>query len=345
MVYRLNPLEDIRWADLVNSHPSSSIFHSTGWLRTLHCTYGYTPVVFTTSKPQTSLRNGIVFCEIRSWLTGHRLVSLPFSDHCDPLLSDSEEFEELAGQVQAERAACGWQYVELRPGTVTPSPAPGFGTGEQFRLHVLDLRSGIDAVFHKFHKNCIQRKIRRAQREGLVYSEGRSEEILRTFYRLLVNTRRRHHVPAQPFGWFRNLAASLGGALTVRVASHKGRPIAAIVTLLHLDKVVYKYGASDASCHRMGAIPFLLWRTIQEAHAAGCIELDMGRSSLDATGLSMFKERWGAVSSVMTYWRSPYRRVSSRSRHRIFRYASQLFSYAPAGFRAAAGQAFYKHVG
>src|SRR5256886_3244169 len=40
--------------------------------------------------PDQELQNGIPFCVVRSWLTGRRLVALPFSDHCDALGSDVE---------------------------------------------------------------------------------------------------------------------------------------------------------------------------------------------------------------------------------------------------------------
>ncbi len=42
--------------------------------------------VLTTCAPDAPLTDGVVFCEVDSWLTGRRLVSLPFSDHCEPLL-------------------------------------------------------------------------------------------------------------------------------------------------------------------------------------------------------------------------------------------------------------------
>ena len=37
------------------------------------------------SPPDEPLENGFLFCRVESWLTGRRLVSLPFSDHCEPL--------------------------------------------------------------------------------------------------------------------------------------------------------------------------------------------------------------------------------------------------------------------
>src|SRR2546430_5296635 len=91
ILYSLDPLEDPRWAEFVQRHPRASVFHTPGWLEALRRTYGYEPVVYTTSLPRAELTNGLVFCRVRSWLTGRRLVSLPFSDHCEPLVHNSEE--------------------------------------------------------------------------------------------------------------------------------------------------------------------------------------------------------------------------------------------------------------
>ena len=89
-IYMLNPLTDQRWSALVEQHLDASVFHTRGWLEALRRTYGYEPVVYTTCPPGNELTNGIVFCKIRSWVTGNRLVSLPFSDHCQPLVDRTE---------------------------------------------------------------------------------------------------------------------------------------------------------------------------------------------------------------------------------------------------------------
>ena len=79
-VFVLDPLCDPRWSEFIERHPDASIFHSAGWLEALRRTYGYEPLVVTTSGRNEPLLNGIVLCRVRSWATGDRLVSLPFSD-------------------------------------------------------------------------------------------------------------------------------------------------------------------------------------------------------------------------------------------------------------------------
>ena len=96
-IHDLSPLADPRWAQMLNSHSNASIFHSAGWLRALQTTYGYEPLAYTSAPPGTPLSNAVVFCRVNSWLTGKRLVSLPFSDHCEPLV---DSVDQLPSRVQ-----------------------------------------------------------------------------------------------------------------------------------------------------------------------------------------------------------------------------------------------------
>src|SRR5213594_1479598 len=93
--HRIDPLADPRWVEFVERHPRASVFHTPGWLETLRRTYGYEPVAYTTASPGAELTNGVVLCRVASRITGRRMVSLPFSDHCEPLVEGPEERKEL----------------------------------------------------------------------------------------------------------------------------------------------------------------------------------------------------------------------------------------------------------
>jgi hypothetical protein len=64
VAFRIDPLKDRRWDELVWRHPRASVFHSSAWLKALSRTYGYTPVAYTTSVPGQELKNGMVFCRV-----------------------------------------------------------------------------------------------------------------------------------------------------------------------------------------------------------------------------------------------------------------------------------------
>src|SRR5262249_26306738 len=145
--------------------------------------------------------------------------------------------------------------------------------------------------------------IRRAEREGLTYQDGRSQALLSHFYDLLVLSRRRQKLAPQPLSWFRNLIALMGDRLCIRVALKEGRPVASILTLRYQKTPVYKYGCADGRYNNLGGMPLLFWRAIQEAKREGLTVLDLGRSDWDNPGLIAFKDRWGAGRTSIAYWR------------------------------------------
>lgn len=365
-MYWHDPLHDSAWSSLVARHPQGSVFHTLSWLEALRRTYGYRPVVLTSRSSGEELVDGIPFCEVKSWISGSRLVSLPFSDHCQPLLepaADSRSFTEFLG----ECGLSGWKYIEIR--MVEPAPAEGVslfqaksGGGyqqgqpatldgcpfsvlyRQYNFHRVDLRPDLGSIFNRFHKNCIQRKIHRAEREKLEYCAGRSDAELDKFYSLLLRTRRRHRLPPQPTAWFRNLRDCFGERLTIRVASHHGRPIASILSLVHKTTVVYKYGCSDADLHKLGAMPMLFWKAIQEEKLRGAQELDLGRSDVNNPGLSTFKEHLGGVRSELVYCRMgchPEAIIPARPLTAMH----AVFARMPGPLAQVAGRMLYKHIG
>ena len=344
-VYEINPLRDPRWPTLVENHPQSSVFHSTKWLKALQAVYGYEPVAVTTCPPGASLTNGLVFCRIKSWLTGRRFVSLPFSDHCEPLVDGPDDLDAMLLHMQRDLDQRKWRYLEIRPISQRPSSQVGLKKTLTYQFHRLDLSKSEQELFHGFHKDCVQRKIRRAEREGLTYEEGNSEALLQKFYRLLVATRRRQHLPPQPLAWFRGLIATFGDNLKIRLASKGDLPVACILTLSSKRSVVYKYGGSISSLNKLGGMALLFWKTIQEAKGDGLEELDMGRSTTDNLGLIAFKEHWGAIGSPLTYWRypapGPYvpRPAWQKS------LARRLVQSAPDLALEAVGTLLYRHIG
>jgi CelD/BcsL family acetyltransferase involved in cellulose biosynthesis len=344
-IYKLNPLQDQRWRRFVDRDPRASVFHTAEWLEALRRTYGYEPVVYTTTPPASELSNGVVFCRVHSWVSGGRLVSLPFSDHCEPLAS-AAEFAELMDWLKASRHRKRWKYIEIRPRSLHGGERHSELTkSESFYLQTLDLTPSLDVLFHNFHKSCVQRKIHRAERENLTYEEGRSDTLLKKFYDLLLLTRRRHGLPPQPLVWFRNAVLCLGDRVLIRIASKEGRPVAAIVTIQYKDALVYKYGCSDSRFNNLGGNSFLFWKAIQNAKRDGLRTYDLGRSEADNSGLITFKQNWGAVSAPLEYYRLPAGQAFHLNSGWRTRVAKGVFSMMPNPLLAATGRLLYRHIG
>jgi len=272
-------------------------------------------------------------------------VSLPFSDHCEPLVDSTADLEAILSFAAKEVRHHHLRYAELRPLRQLDAPNAPFHPSAAFCFHQLDLTPSLDTLLRNCHKDSIQRKIRRAEREGLAYEEGRSESLLDAFFRLLLLTRKRHHLPPQPKRWFQNLITCSGDTLKIRVAFRDREPVAAILTLRHKDTLVYKYGASDARFHPLGGMHLLFWKSIQEAKRDNLQVFDFGRSDFDNPGLLTFKDRWGAARSLLTYSRfstAPPAPATPGWKHQV---AGHIFSRLPDRLLCSAGNLLYKHLG
>lgn len=344
-IWTIDPLRDERWPELIARHSQASVFHTRGWLSALQTTYGYEPIAFTTCCPSDALTTAVLCCVVRSWLTGTRLVSLPFSDHCEPLIESAEQFSRLCAHLERLSVQQGWKYAEIRTANPRLEFGAEFSQAHTYALHQLDLRPSLDLLLRGFHKDCIQRKITRAEREAVRYESGRSPQLLQQLYQLLQLTRVRHQLPPQPFEWFENVVSCMGKDVCIRIAFKGETAIAGILTLDHGKTMVYKYGGSDARFNVLGATPLLLWEAIKEAKYAGMETFDLGRSDLDNSGLIVFKDRWAATRSTLANWRTPaVTGIPSREQFKVSA-AKRLCALAPEGIRNLVGRMLYRHMG
>jgi Acetyltransferase (GNAT) domain len=320
------------------------MFHSTAWMQALKQTYHYQPVGYTQAAPGEEFSGAVVFCRVKSWLTGRRLVSLPFSDHCEPLVDSAIELQTLLKPAQEELRARQIKYIDIRPLSLKFSE--GISNPESYFLHVLDLRPTQDELYKKLHGDSIRRKIQRAEREQLTLEVGCSESLLADFYTLHVITRQRQELPPHPLPWFRNVLACLGEDARIRIARKNGAAIAAIFTVAHKQKMVYKYGCSDAHSHNLGGMQFLFWHLIREAKEHGFVELDFGRSECENAGLVTFKDRWGTKRQLITYLRYPPRKSRpDQGSSSAMKLSKQIFARCPQSILRVAGRLLYPHVG
>ena len=108
----INPINYLGWDDLVIATNEYSFFHSTAWAIVLSESYNFTPYYL------TIIDNGellvlMPFMEVRSFITGKRAVSMPFSDYGGPLGSNDEKLSENLNFI-IERYRNRVKYLEFR---------------------------------------------------------------------------------------------------------------------------------------------------------------------------------------------------------------------------------------
>ncbi len=344
-LYELDPLSDLRWDEFIATHPAATAFHRTGWVAALAKTYGYRPVAISSARPGETLSDGAIFCEVMSRITGNRLVSLPFSDHAELLLTETVRGSEIARWLQVECVRRRWKYVEIRSASTEESFRNQLTQSDSFWLHSLDLTVPAEQLFSNLHKSCLQRRIQHAERQRLFYEKGSTDALLSEFYKLLVLTRRRFRLLPQPRIWFQNLLECMGGNAEILVARKDDRAIAAILVLRHRRAVIYKYGCSDEALHHLGGMPFLFWKLIEESKSAGAEFLDFGRSELDNAGLIAFKDRFGARRTRLNYFRYPKDSCKNEAFVRNLERGRKVFAVLPGAISSTLGRLAYRHIG
>jgi CelD/BcsL family acetyltransferase involved in cellulose biosynthesis len=340
----LDPLTDPRWGDLVEHAPGGSVFHHPAWLALLHATYRYEMLACCVGGGSDDLLAGLPVATVASRITGRRLVALPFSDLCPPLVDGRAS----AAAPAALAAALG----ELQRSRGMPLEVRGTGEvlewappGERFHHHVLALERDVEAVRRRFAKSQVMRGVRRAQREGLRADLRRDRAGLASFYRLHVMTRHRLGVPTQPrrfiLGLERLFDRGLGFALLVRRGEHT---IAGAVFLTFRDVLTYKYGASDARFLALRPNNLLFMEAIRWGCEHGFRSLDFGRTHWGQESLRAFKLSWGPEERELRYRRLGGAEPAGAS-ERLEQLLGAVIRRTPPLTGRVIGEVLYRHAG
>lgn len=339
----LDPASDRRWEAFLDRCPGAEVFHHPQWLCLLRDRYRYAMTAVCVEDADGGIAAAVPLARVRSPLTGSRLVALPFSDTCAPLLRVGASPASEAALAQALRDEQRHRGIDLE----VRAPVRGLGgsTGRCFHHHVLPLGKDHQAVQDGFSKSQVRRGTRKAIREGVTVEQAKDRAALDAFFRLHLQTRRRQGVPTQPRRFIRDFEGlfrrGLGFVMTAR---WEGRPIAAAIFLTYNGTLTYKYGASDRPYLDKRPNQLLFSEAIRWGCANGMHTLDFGRTDLDNEGLRSFKRSWGAEERTLAYTRLEARPRRSRvaapsGRLRV------VIQRSPAGVGQLVGAALYKHFG
>ena len=333
-------LESRRWLDFVSGRPDALPFHRAGWARTVAEPYGFRTFAAVVEDDFGEIVAGIPLAEARKpWSRRPSWTALPFTDRCPPLATDAVSERALLTGLDDLRRTLGLSAVEIRS-----RQQVGFSRDAGV-IHRLDLRLGLERVRSGFSRSQVERQLRRAEREGvLVHSSTAARDVLETFYRLHVETRRRQGVPVQPRSFFRALAAHLAepDVGEVLIAEVDGRAAAAAVFLASPGTVVYKFGASDPSLLDVRPNHPLFLRAIERAIGRGATEFDFGKTDTHNAGLRRFKSSWGASEEPLTFTvlaeKAPKRAPATPG------LAARVIRHSPPWVARAAGALLYRYA-
>lgn len=330
-------LSDQRWLAFVSSRREATPFHHPEWAQFVADVYGFGHFAFCLVDSQDRIVAGVPLVDVKTRLRKRSWVSLPFTDYCQPLVDEGHSTTFIEA-IDAARSSAGVVTVEVR------GPFPGTAAEETHMIsHVLPLAEDPGAITDRF-RPAVRRNIRTGRRKGVTVrvAESRSE-LLETFFRLQLLTRRRLGLPAQPRHFFAGLwERVLERDLGFLMLAHVGRrPVAGAVFLAWNDTVTYKYGASNSSYFSYRPNHVLFDEAIRWACLNRFQRFEFGRSSKSDVGLCRFKESWGPYAAPVPYTElgTPRRPHSQRTTSAL----SVALRRSPLWLVRALGEAFYRY--
>jgi hypothetical protein len=336
----VNPLDYECWNKWLLNTPGCSFFHTSNWADVLNQAYKYTPVYFTVFGEE-KLSAVLPLMEVKSFLTGKRGVSLPFTDYCEPIVTGAAQFQELFAAAVALGKKRHWRYLEFRGGeTFFDKNEPS----EWHYAHTLDLgKAGTDTF-----SDSTRRNIKKAEKQNLDVTISASPDALQAFCRLNALTRRYHGLPPQPCRFFqcvhdRILSRNMG---FIVLASLRGTAIAANVYFTFGDQILYKYGASDRAFQHLRASNLVMWEAIKWGCDHGYRALCLGRTEPGNEGLRQFKAGWGARERLIRYYRYDLRTdVFVKTPNIVRPFHRKIFGKLPIPILNLLGSILYRHMG
>jgi len=348
----IDPVEDPRWDQFVMDHPFGWICHLSGWKQVLENSFkhmkGY---YFALVDEDNQITAGLPIFEVKSRLTGNRLVSIPFATLSDPLISTSDDMTMLFQRLLDLSKELKSKYIKI--GSLFSHPLNQnnmFGKSGFYKHHYLPLDSTPEKLKKKFHRTCVRQRIARAAKSKLKVKLGKDKSDLNVFYQIFMQTRKRVGRPVQPYRFFKSIweAYYSYNHIVLILAEKDGKTIAGVLLFKFKDRVSAEFAASDEAYTSVSPNHFLFWEAIQIAHGEGYKIFDFGRTSPTNKGLMDFKRRWGTKVIDLPMFYYPKRlaeHTAQDEESKKFKMVCKICRDAPNFAQGIIGNFCYRHLG
>lgn len=283
------------------------IEHTSKWGNILEKNFAFTPLYLIVKNEAGEIKAALPLFEAKSFLFGKRIVSTPYTIYTG-LISENREAAEIileaAQELTKDKKA---QYLEIR------SAKKIFGIEEKCFLlkkdltnFYLNLNQNLEDIWKNFPKS-IRSGIKKAQKNGLVIRESRSNSDLDLFYRLFLNTRKYRGVPAYPYQMFKDILENFPEETKIFIVEKEKEPLVAGIFYFYNKKVRYAYvGARhENDISLMRPYHLLLWEVIKFSQQNGFKVINFGGATklTNDGGLYSFKEQWSSKQiETFTYF-------------------------------------------
>ncbi len=346
-VVRVNTSHWPQWDAFLESHPSSTVCHTSAWCMAIEATFPHIKNHFIALEDTEShqIIAALPLYHLHSWLTGNRLVCVPFASWCDPLVQNAEDLQTLLNSVtEAHSPRQPKLEIRCRHSTHLAQQIP-LHPASSCLHHTIPLNRSKDEIWQAISRTGIRRRIKQADLTGVLVQRSASPDDLSLFHQMLSSTRHRMGLPRIPLKLFTSLQKYLGPKrLTVFVAYSENQPVASVFTTWNQNTFNLDYLGEAAPDIPAGTSQLLYWKALELAIEQGCQEFSFGRTDPSQTGLAEYKLRWGATAETLTDLQSrPHPNPTSSPQGPGKNLVRAILRQLPAPLYNLAGNFFYRH--
>jgi FemAB-related protein (PEP-CTERM system-associated) len=291
---------DANCADFIRAIPNARLCHSPEWVKMVEKVFGHKGHYFVAHE-NGEICGVLPLSYVRSRLFGNRLVSQAFSDYGGPLAINPETINALYKSAIDLAKKYGCKSIEFR--NTTAMPYDLHLRTDKVCMH-LPLAPDPEIVWKGLRPQ-IRNRIRQAEKEGIIITNGRAE-LLDDFYRLWTIRMRELGTPCYSRRLFSAILDTFPNDSRIFLA-HSGDKIAAAFFVYNFNGCAHsRWGAALREFDSLSPNYLLNWNAIEFYCKAGMKIFDFGRST-EGSGQHTFKKRWGATTIQLNwqYWTAP----------------------------------------
>jgi hypothetical protein len=321
-------LDDPRLVPFVAGHASGTVYHHPAWLRTLSAEYNRAIVILACESQNGHLAGIFPLMNTRGvplslfgGLATARLSSLPRTPIAGPLCTSQEATRLLlSAAIDRVSQVPGVRLQVKTEGPFLDSTVDGFYGVPWRKSFVLslpedpkELRIGISGLRRKH----IRSSVKKAHSLGLRVRMANSEQDLRRWYGIYLQTMRRVIIPPRPLRcilamWkYMEPLGLMKLMLAERTIKGKTEMVAGSIFLMYGRRVFYAFSACPVKYFPLQPNDLIQWEAIHWAARNRFREYDLGEVSSDAQQLAAYKAKWGGEERVL--YRYYYPKMASES--------------------------------
>jgi FemAB-related protein (PEP-CTERM system-associated) len=292
-VHQLGRAESGRWDAFVEQCPTATFFHRAGWRDVLESIFAHR-TYYLYAERDGQIVGVLPLAEVKSWLFGHAVASLPFCVYGGVAAADPVVASALTAEAERLAQSVGAHHLELRHQSPHSPDWPRQDLYVTFRKQILpEVEANMLAIPRK-QRAMVRKAIKAGLRSELDPGVDR-------FFELYADNVHRHGTPALPKRYFRALQRVFKDDCEVlTVVEPSGKAVSSVLSFYFRDEVLPYYAGDLPEARELAGNDFKYWELMRRACGRGYRVFDYGRSKR-GTGSFDFKKNWGFEPTPLHY--------------------------------------------